>query len=68
MPGKFKRTYGKEGTKKISPNKTVIVDNIWMFSKIGVGPQNGWFLMENLIEMDDLGGKTHYFRKHPFTV
>ena len=22
--------------------------------------------MENPIEMDDLGGKPHYFRKHPF--
>ena len=26
----------------------------WMFPKIGV-PQNGWFLMENPIKMDDLG-------------
>ena len=25
-----------------------------MFPKIGV-PQNGWFIMENLIKMDDLG-------------
>ena len=25
-----------------------------MFPKIGV-PQNGWFRMENLIKMDDLG-------------
>ena len=25
-----------------------------MFPKIGV-PQNGWFMMENPIEMDDLG-------------
>ena len=55
--------------KRFPPTKfRVIVDNIWMFPKIGVGPQNGWFLMENLIEMDDLGGKTHYFRKHPLTV
>ena len=26
----------------------------WMFPKIGV-PQNGWFIMENLIKKDDLG-------------
>jgi len=39
----------------------MIVDNIWMFPKIGVGPQNGWFLMENLLEMDDLGGKPPIF-------
>ncbi len=27
---------------------------IWVFPKIGV-PQNGWFIMEIPIEMDDLG-------------
>ena len=32
------------------------------FPKIGV-PQNGWFIMEIPIKMDDLG--YHYFRKHP---
>ena len=26
----------------------------WVFPKIGVA-QNGWFIMENLIKMDDLG-------------
>ena len=30
------------------------VNRIWVFPKIGV-PQNGWFIMENLIKMDDLG-------------
>ena len=27
--------------------------DIWGFPKIGV-PQNGWFIMENLIKKDDL--------------
>ena len=36
---------------------------IWVFPKIVV-PQNGWFIMENSINMDDLG--YHYFRKHPY--
>ena len=27
---------------------------IWVFRKIGV-PHNGWFIVENPIEMDDLG-------------
>ena len=35
---------------------------MWVFPKIMV-PQNGWFIIENPIRMDDLG--YHYFRKHP---
>ena len=35
---------------------------MWMFPRIGV-PQNGWFIMEHPIKMDDLG--YHYFWKHP---
>ena len=30
------------------------ITSIWVFPKIVV-PQNGWFIMENLIKMDDLG-------------
>jgi len=34
--------------------------SIWVFPKIEV-PQNGWLLMENPINMDDLGGKPTIF-------
>ena len=39
--------------------------SMWVFPKIAI-PQNGWFLMENPIKMDDLGvpiifGNTHVF-------
>ena len=34
--------------------------HIWVFPKIGI-PQNGWFIMENPIKMDDLGGKPTIF-------
>jgi len=53
-------------TKKIAPKKDGSWKTIWAFPEIGVGPQNGWFIMENLIKMDDLGGKPTIFWKHPF--
>ena len=34
--------------------------DIWVFPNIGV-PQNGWFIMESPIKMDDLGGKPTIF-------
>ena len=36
---------------------------IWMFPKIGV-PQNGWFIMENLMKMDDLWGTPIFGNTH----
>jgi len=30
-----------------------VIRHRWVFPKIGV-PQNGWFIMENPIQMDDL--------------
>ena len=38
--------------------------NIWVFPKIGVGPQNVWFIRENPTRNDDL--RYPYFWKHPY--
>ena len=40
----------------------LIISHTWVFPKIGV-PQNGWFIMENPIKMDDLGVPLCW--KHP---
>ena len=42
----------KGGSEKGWEHKTK--SNKWVFPKIGV-PQNGWFIMENPINMGDLG-------------
>ena len=43
--------------------KFSLIWTIWVFPKIGV-PQNGWFIRENSLEMDDSGVYTHNFWKH----
>ena len=48
-PKKNSSTVGKQHGKMIP--STV---SIWVFPKIVV-PQNGWFIVENPIKMDDLG-------------
>ena len=40
---------------------------IWVFPKIGV-LQNGWFIMENPIKMDDFGGTTCFGNIHIFRL
>ena len=37
---------------------------IWVFPTIGV-PQNGWFIMERPIKMDDLGEEKNPFFETP---
>ncbi len=39
---------------------------IWVFPKIGVGPQNGWFIMENSIKHGMIWGAHPYFWKQPY--
>ena len=46
----------KAGGPKKSGKDSYVVGKVPMMV-----PQNGWFMMENLIKMDDLGGKPTIF-------
>ena len=45
----------EKNTKMPSPTFEMKQLTISVFPKIGVGPQNGWLIMENPIKMDELG-------------
>ena len=53
-PGKFPRKTRQE-LRQVSESSCRFQGIvIWVFPKIGV-PQNGWFIMDKTIKMDDLG-------------
>ena len=65
--GKMCRRYITILGKSVNMNKSSEIENQhanqkcrWVFPKIGV-PQNGWFIIENPLKMDDLGGKPTIF-------
>ena len=45
---------------RVASSVNMSIVDIWVFPKIGI-PQNGWFIKEYPIKMDDLGGKPTIF-------
>ena len=56
-----KVTSSKVGLQFVFPSNR----SIWVFPKIMI-PRNGWLIVENPIKIDDLGGVSPYFWKHPY--
>ena len=64
--GTFRWGFPIDGWRVISCTKLYFsVCSVWVFPKIGVGPQNGWFIMENPIKKWMIWGVFPLFLETP---